>query len=94
MKKPRNTFCGQVHRREFLKVIGGGFASLGLAGMLAQDGFFQSKAMAKEMPAFVNPLAPKDPHYTAKAKSVIFGQFWVPFWPKFWSIFGPFRGTF
>ena len=37
MKKPQNTFCGQVHRREFLKDLGGGFASLGLAGMLAQD---------------------------------------------------------
>ncbi|SVB41823.1 uncharacterized protein METZ01_LOCUS194677, partial [marine metagenome] len=72
MKKPKNTFCGQVHRREFLKDIGGGFASLGLAGMLAQDGFFQSKAMAKEVDGFVNPLAPKDPHYKAKAKSVIF----------------------
>ena len=72
MKKPRNTFCGQVHRREFLHNLGGGFASLGLAGMLAQDGFFQSKAMAKEMAGFVNPLAPKDPHYKATAKSVIF----------------------
>ena len=45
-EKPENTFCNRTHRREFLKDIGGGFASLGLTGMLAQDGFFANKAMA------------------------------------------------
>ena len=40
--------------------------------MLAQDGFFSSKAMAKELPKFVNPLAPKNPPLPGKAKSVIF----------------------
>ena len=39
--------------------------------MLAQDGFFASKAMAS-VPEFVNPLAPKPPPLPAKAKSVIF----------------------
>jgi hypothetical protein len=72
MKKPINTFCNQIHRREFLRDLGGGFASLGLTGMLAQDGFFSSKAMAKELPKFVNPLAPKNPPLPGKAKSVIF----------------------
>ena len=72
MKKPRNTFCGRVKRREFLRHLGGGFASLSLAGMLARDGFFQGKALAKEMPEFINPLAPKASHYEAKAKAVIF----------------------
>ena len=72
MNKPTNTFCNQIHRREFLRDLGGGFASLGLTGMLAQDGFFSSKAMAKELPKFVNPLAPKNPPLPAKAKSVIF----------------------
>ncbi|MBR91138.1 MAG: hypothetical protein CMO66_07760 [Verrucomicrobiales bacterium] len=71
MNKPQNTFCGQVHRREFLRDVAGGFASLGLTGMLAQDGFFSSKANAK-IAEYVNPLAPRDPHYKAKAKSVIF----------------------
>ena len=42
-----------------------------LTGMLAQDGFFSSKAMAKELPKFVNPLAPKTPS-SRQAKSVIF----------------------
>ena len=72
MNKPQNTFCNQTHRREFLRDLGGGFASLGLTGMLAQDGFFSSKAMAKELPKFVNPLAPKNPPLPGKAKSVIF----------------------
>ena len=72
MNKPNNTFCNRTHRREFLRDLGGGFASLGLTGMLAQDGFFSSKAMAKELPKFVNPLAPKHPPLPAKAKSVIF----------------------
>ena len=72
MNKPKNTFCNQIQRREFLRDMGGGFASLGLTGMLAQDGFFSSKAMAKELPKFVNPLAPKNPPLPGKAKSVIF----------------------
>jgi len=72
MNKPQNTFCNQIHRREFLRDLGGGFAALGLTSMLAQDGFFSSKAMAKELPKFVNPLAPKNPPLPGKAKSVIF----------------------
>ena len=68
----KNTFCKNVHRREFLKDIAGGFASVGLTGMLASEGFFASKAVANEMPKFVNPLAPKPAPLPAKAKSVIF----------------------
>ena len=71
MKTNKPNFCNQLNRREFLKDIGGGFASLGLTGMLAQDGFFASKAMAR-VPEFVNPLAPKPAPLPAKAKSVIF----------------------
>jgi hypothetical protein len=41
----------------------GGFASIALAGMLAE----QARADAKD-----DPLAPKPPHFTAKAKRVIF----------------------
>ena len=70
--KPVNTFCNRTHRREFLKDIGGGFASLGLTGMLAQDGFFANKAMANSASSFTNPLAPKNSAFPGKAKSVIF----------------------
>jgi hypothetical protein len=62
-------FCGQVHRREFLHQLGGGFTSLALTGLLGKSGFF-SQAQAAEMMA--NPLAPREPQLPAKAKSVIF----------------------
>ncbi len=61
--KPPNTFCGQLHRREFLHQAGGGFAHLALAGMLASDGFFR-RASAASLPRIA--------HAPAKAKSVIF----------------------
>ncbi len=68
----RGQFCGRT-RREFLWQAGGGFAGLALTGMLAQDGFLAGQAVAAdgETP-FINPLAPKPPHFAAKAKSVIF----------------------
>src|SRR3954462_14471651 len=64
-------FCGRT-RREFLWEAGGGFAGLALTGMLSADGFFDQKAGAAEGTKFVNPRAPKKPHYAGKAKSVIF----------------------
>ena len=72
MEPYQKTFCHNVHRREFLKDIAGGFASVGLTGMLAKEGFFANQAVANEMPKFVNPLAPKPAPLPAKAKSVIF----------------------
>ena len=48
-------------RRDWLRRMGGGFGSLGLAGVLAS-----------EARAAVNPLAPKAPHFAPKAKRVIF----------------------
>ena len=68
MKLPRNTFCGQTNRREFMHTVGGGFTSMALTGMLANDGFFKSSASA----ATGNPLYPKPQMMPAKAKSVIF----------------------
>ncbi len=62
-------FCGRTSRREFITDVAGGFASLALTGMLANDGFFTSNAEAAK---FVNPLAPKPPMLPGKAKSVIF----------------------
>jgi hypothetical protein len=60
------SFCRRT-RREFLWEAGAGFTGLALAGLLQGDGFFARKAQALE-----NPLAPKPPHFTPRAKSVIF----------------------
>src|SRR5438132_5581259 len=64
-------FCGRT-RREFLWQTGGGFASVALAGMLGDDFFARQTVAADGLSKFVNPLAPKKPHFEPKAKSVIF----------------------
>ncbi len=70
--RPRNTFCRRT-RREFLWQTGAGFGAVALAGMLEKDGFFSRSAHAAEKPAeFVNPLAPRPPHFAPRAKAVIF----------------------
>ncbi|HKE04391.1 MAG TPA: DUF1501 domain-containing protein, partial [Blastocatellia bacterium] len=51
------------NRREFLRDACGGFGALAFGAILAQE---EARAQS------VNPLAPKQPHKTAKAKSVIF----------------------
>ncbi len=63
---PRS-FCGRT-RREFLWEIGAGFGAVALTGLLSNDNFFKASAAEK----FVNPLAPKKPHFTPKAKACIF----------------------
>src|SRR5947199_4773586 len=68
---PSRQFCGRT-RREFLWQTGGGFASVALAGMLGDDFFAKQAVAADGLSKFVNPLAPKKPHFAAKAKSVIF----------------------
>src|SRR5713226_215346 len=55
-------------RRDFLKRVGNGFGLLALAGLLEQEGLLVSSARGAEA---VNPLAPKQSHFPAKAKSVI-----------------------
>lgn len=71
-EKPNNTFCGRT-RREFLHQVGGGFTSMALAGMMAKDGLFANQAQASDAKIqYKNPLAEKDPHFTPKAKRVIF----------------------
>lgn len=68
MTKSRSqNFCGRT-RREFLWQTGAGFGSVGLAGLLSQDGFFSSARAGESS----NPLAVKPPHFAPKAKSVIF----------------------
>src|ERR1700674_1141978 len=49
-------------RRDFLRRSGNGFGLLALSSLLHQEGF--------AAPA-LNPLSPKQPHFPAKAKSVI-----------------------
>ena len=64
-------FCGRT-RREFLWQTGGGFGAVALADLLGRDGFFSQPANAAESKgAFGNPLAPKQPHFSPKAKSII-----------------------
>src|SRR5262245_51108081 len=55
-------------RREFLKLAGQGFGALAFAALLADEALgHQEKTVGS-----LNPLAPKTPHFDAKAKSVIF----------------------
>src|SRR5438874_3075098 len=53
-------------RRDFLKRVGNGFGLLGLAALMDQEGLLGHAAA----PA-LDPLAPKQSHFPAKAKSVI-----------------------
>jgi len=62
---PNPTPCGRS-RREFLWQVGGGFAGLALIDLLSRDGFFL-RADEKS-----GPLAPKKPHFPAKAKHAVF----------------------
>ncbi len=55
-----------LSRREFLTSAGGGFGLLALTALLAEQG------LLAEEPVLTDPLAPRSPHHTAKAKSVIF----------------------
>jgi hypothetical protein len=67
------TPCGRT-RREFLWQIGGGFVGTALTYLLARDGFFGSLAHAGETPvadAPGSPLAPKPPHFAARARACI-----------------------
>ncbi|MBM3775691.1 MAG: DUF1501 domain-containing protein, partial [Acidobacteria bacterium] len=65
------TFCGRT-RRELLWEAGGGFAGAALTFLLAQDGFFGRAAQAAEAALSASPLAPRKPHFPARAKSCIF----------------------
>jgi hypothetical protein len=53
-------------RREFLRQAGGGFGLIALSAMLRQDGLLSAEQLT------ANPLAPKPPHFVAKAKRVIY----------------------
>ena len=68
---PRGQFCRRT-RREFLWEAGAGFTGLALAGLMARDGVLPRIQAAPTPGGFVNPLAPRQPMRTARAKSVIF----------------------
>src|SRR6516165_9849333 len=59
---------GTTTRREFLRSLGGGFGAIALAAMLGEE----HTLGAEDDPRSLNPLGPKPPHYSAKAKNVIF----------------------
>ncbi len=56
-------FKAMLDRRRFLREVGCGVGMMGLANLLAKDG----RAAGAD-----NPLAPRQPHFPAKAKNVIF----------------------
>ena len=59
-----------LNRRQALCRLGNGFGALGLASVLVTEGFLSTGQAAPV--AAVNPLAPKAPHFTPRAKRVIF----------------------
>src|SRR5579864_9424398 len=67
---PNPTPCGRS-RREFLWEVGGGFAGLALIDLLVHDGFFATRTTAQS-PQPQSPLAPREPHFPARAKHAIF----------------------
>jgi hypothetical protein len=55
--------------------VAGGFAGLALFDLLSRDGFFQSALEASPSTKTLdlsNPLTPRQPHFAAKAKRVVF----------------------
>ena len=75
-RKPLNP----IGRRDALRQLGAGFGTLGLAGVLAQSNLLCGTARADEAIDEAFPLAPKAPHFSAKAKHVI--QLFMPGGPS------------
>src|SRR5712691_6263029 len=59
-----------LNRRQLLARCGGGAGLLGLAALLAEEGLLAAEAYAVA-DRRLNPLAPEEPHFPARAKSVI-----------------------
>lgn len=57
-----------TNRRDFLRNAGAGFGMIALSSLLAEQGLLA----ADSGPSAANPLAPRSPHFGAKAKRVIF----------------------
>jgi hypothetical protein len=60
-----------ISRREFLGNLGGGFGMIALAAMLSELGDDAALGAGDGAP-WSNPLAPRAPHFSARARSVIF----------------------
>src|SRR5881296_1386832 len=56
-------------RRHFLQQSQLGLGSIALSALLARDGI---SATLSKVPGVINPLAPRQPHFPAKAKQVIY----------------------
>ena len=75
MHKNRNICFGikpghHMHqRRQFLNTTASGLGMAALGSMLTDDGLMKSSTASD---AIVNPLAPRPPHFEAKAKACIF----------------------
>ena len=63
-------FMPVASRRDLLKASGCGFGSLALAARAGREG------AAADTPVLAGPLAPKPPHFTPRAKRVIFLFMW------------------
>src|SRR6185503_13271766 len=61
------SFCS---RREAIKRAGAGFGLLALASLFRDEGLLLPSAFGAEL-SEVNPLAPRQPQFPAKAKAVI-----------------------
>src|SRR6476469_8419511 len=69
-----------LSRRDWLSRMGGGFGTVGLASVLAEAGLLDTdssasaaeSSIAASSSAATSPLAPRAPHFKAKAKRVIF----------------------
>jgi len=59
-------------RREFLRRAGGGFGLLALASLLDRDGLLAADPITQPVVRGANPLAPKQPHFAPRVRSVIF----------------------
>ena len=65
LREYRKSLLEPVTRRDALAKLGAGMGSIGLASMLGQAGLGAAPASS------VNPMAPKKPHFPAKAKRII-----------------------
>src|SRR5438132_5703293 len=63
----RSEYARLITRRWFFRQCGVGLGSIALASLLKEDA---RGAIAAQKPS--NPLAPKEPHFTPKAKRVIY----------------------
>src|SRR5262245_22901363 len=65
--------CNSISRRAFLARTGWGLGGIALASLLAENGYSAATKVADD------PLAPKQPHFPARAKAVIYlGQIGAP----------------